>query len=154
MAPLTLKGAEHEHTRKPKAGCQQEQATPVVLRRNKLAAKLNEQIELAQAQKEGRPYAPKRIKTLVNAETGERTTVEATKRVKEWYWINDAGKINLSVRYGAKVLELAKGKNAIELASGDELMVTLNALKTAVLAGELDAQIESASGAVRAGFQK
>ena len=48
------------------------QATPVVLRRNKLAAKLNEQIELAQAQKEGRPYAPKRIKTLVNAETGER----------------------------------------------------------------------------------
>ena len=130
------------------------QATPVVLRRNKLAAKLNEQIELAQAQKEGRPYAPKRIKTLVNAETGERTTVEATKRVKEWYWINDAGKINLSVRYGAKVLELAKGKNAIELASGDELMATLNALKTAVLAGELDAQIESASGALRAGFQK
>ena len=130
------------------------QATPVVLRRNKLAAKLNEQIELAQAQKEGRPYAPKRIKTLVNAETGERTTVEATKRVKEWYWINDAGKINLSVRYGAKVLELAKGKNAIELASGEELMSTLNTLKTAVLAGELDAQIESASGAVRAGFQK
>ena len=130
------------------------QATPVVLRRNKLAAKLNEQIELAQAQKEGRPYAPKRIKTLVNAETGERTTVEATKRVKEWYWINDSGKINLSVRDGAKVLELAKGKNAIELASGEELMVTLNALKTAVLAGELDAQIESASGALRAGFQK
>lgn len=130
------------------------QATPVVLRRNKLAAKLNEQIELAQAQKEGRPYAPKRIKTLVNAETGERTTVEATKRVKEWYWINDAGKINLSVRYGAKVLELAKGKNAIELGSGEELMATLVALKTAVLAGELDAQIESASGALRAGFQK
>ena len=91
---------------------------------------------------------------LVNAETGERTTVEATKRVKEWYWINDAGKINLSVRYGAKVLELAKGKNAIELGSGEELMSTLNALKTAVLAGELDAQIESASGALRAGFQK
>ena len=85
---------------------------------------------------------PKRIKTLVNAETGERTAVEATKRVKEWYWVNDEGKINLSVRYGAKVLELAKGKNAIELASGDELMATLNTLKTAVLAGELDEQIE------------
>ena len=42
------------------------QSTPEVLRRNKLAAKLNEQIELAQAQKEGRPYAPKRIKTLGN----------------------------------------------------------------------------------------
>ena len=52
------------------------------------------------------------------------------------------------------MLELAKGKNAIELGSGEELMFTLNALKTAVLAGELDAQIEAASGALRAGFQK
>jgi hypothetical protein len=130
------------------------QATPVVLRRNKLAAKLNEQIELAQAQKEGRPYAPKRIKTLVNAETGERTTVEATKRVKEWYWINDAGKINLSVRYGAKVLELAKGKNAIELSTGDELISTLVLLKDAVIAGELDEAINNASDKLRAGFGK
>jgi hypothetical protein len=52
------------------------------------------------------------------------------------------------------VLELAKGKNAIELASGDELIATLHALKTAALAGELDPQIEAASGALRAGFGK
>jgi hypothetical protein len=51
-------------------------------------------------------------------------------------------------------LELAKGKNAIELASGDELIAALQALKTATLAGELDAAIEAASGALRAGFKK
>ncbi len=80
--------------------------------------------------------------------------MEAIKRVKEWFWINDAGKLNLAVRYGSKVLELAKGKNAIELASGEELIAALHSLKAAVLAGEMDAQIEAASGQLRAGFEK
>ena len=66
----------------------------------------------------------------------------------------EAGKLNLAVRYGSKVLELAKGKNAIELTTGDELIAVLAKLKDAVLAGELDAQIEAASGALRAGFGK
>ena len=60
----------------------------------------------------------------------------------------------MAVRYGSKVLELAKGKNAIELTTGDELIAVLAKLKAAVLAGELDAQIEAASGALRAGFGK
>ena len=129
-------------------------ASPIVQRRNKLANKLHEQIELCEAQRAGTVYAPKRLRTVTNKQTGERVTVEAVKRVKEWFWINDAGKINLAVKYGSKVLELAKGKNAIELASGDELIATLHALKTAALAGELDPQIEAASGALRAGFGK
>ncbi len=128
--------------------------SPVVQRRNKLANKLHEQIELCEAQKAGEIYAPKRLRTVTNKHTGERVTVEAVKRVKEWYWINEAGKLNLSVRYGSRVLELAKGKNAIELASGEELIAVLLRLKEAVLAGELDAQIEAASGALKAGFGK
>ena len=91
---------------------------------------------------------------MVDRHTGERKTIEAVKRVKEWFWISDTGKINLAVRYGSRVLELAKGKNAIELASGDELIAALQALKTATLAGELDAAIDAASGALRAGFGK
>ena len=128
--------------------------SPVAHRRNKLVNKLHEQIELCEAQKAGTVYTPRRLRTVTNKQTGERVTVEAVKRVKEWFWINETGKINLAVRYGSKVLELAKGKNAIELASGDELIATLQALKTAVLAGELDPQIDAASGALRAGFGK
>ncbi len=128
--------------------------SPVVQRRNKLANKLHEQIELCEAQRAGAIYAPKRLRTITNKHTGERTTVEAVKRVKEWFWINDTGKLNLAVRYGSQVLELAKGKNAIELASGEELIAALHSLKAAVLAGELDAQIEAASGQLRAGFEK
>jgi hypothetical protein len=127
--------------------------SPIVVRRNKLAAKIEEQLQLATAQKEGRLYAPKRIKTVTN-ELGERVAVETTKRVKEWFWTTPANKINLSVRYGSKTLELSKGKNAIELGSGDELLATLTMLKDAVIAGELDDAITNASDNLRAGFSK
>ncbi len=127
--------------------------SPILVRRNKLAAKIEEQLQLATAQKEGRLFAPKRIKTVTN-ELGERVAVETTKRVKEWFWTTPSNKINLSVRYGSKTLELAKGKNAIELSSGEELLSTLSMLKDAVIAGELDDAITNASDNLRAGFSK
>jgi len=127
--------------------------SPIIVRRNKLAAKIEEQLQLATAQKEGRLFAPKRIKNVTNAE-GERVAVETTKRVKEWYWTTPSNKINLSVRYGSKTLELSKGKNAIELSSGEELLSTLSMLKDAVIAGELDDAITNASDNLRAGFSK
>ena len=127
--------------------------SPIIVRRNKLAVKIEEQLMLATAQKEGRLYAPKRIKNVTNAE-GERVAVETTKRVKEWYWTTPANKINLCVRYGSKTLELSKGKNAIELSTGDELLATLSMLKDAVIAGELDDAINTASDKLRAGFSK
>jgi hypothetical protein len=127
--------------------------SPIIVRRNKLALKLDEQLALCTAQKEGHLYAPKRIKTVTNAD-GERISVETTKRVKEWFWTTSNGKINLAVRYGSKVLELSKGKNAIELSTGDELIATLSLLKDAVIAGELDDAITNASDKLRSGFAK
>lgn len=128
--------------------------SPIVARRNKLAGKIDEQLLFATAQRDGQIYAPKRLKNIIDKATGERKTVEATKRIKEWYWTNSAGKIHLSVRYGSKTLELAKGKNAIELNSGDELLATLVTLKDAVIAGELDDAIAQASDKLKAGFTK
>jgi hypothetical protein len=129
-------------------------ANPVQQRRNKLAGKIAEQIQLATARAEGRVYAPTKLRSVVDAETGERRTVETVKRVKEWFWTNEAGKVNVSIRYGSKTLELAKGKNAIELANEQELLDTLMTVKDAVLAGELDAQIEASSKALRQGFKQ
>lgn len=128
--------------------------SPVVQRRYKLVNKLHEQLELCEARKAGQIYAPKRMKTIKNPATGESATVEAVKRVKEWFWTNEAGKINLAVKYGSQVLTFAKGKNAIEVTNADDLIAVLKTLKDAVLAGELDAQIEAASGALKAGFEK
>ena len=129
--------------------------SPVVHRRNKLASKLHEQIEMCEAKKAGQNYAPKKLKTFTNKQTGERMTAEVTKRVKEWFWINDAGKINLAIKYGAKTLSLnKKGANAIELATGDELINTLKSIKVAVLNGELDDAITEVSNATKAAFGK
>lgn len=128
---------------------------PIVLRRNKLVSKLHEQLELCEAQKAGNTYAPKRLKTYTNKHTGERMTVETVKRVREWFWIGDTGKINLAVKYGSKTLPLnKKGANAIELSSGDELINTLKSLKIAVMNGELDDAINDMSLATRQAFGK
>jgi hypothetical protein len=128
---------------------------PVQLRRHKVIRKIQEQIYLAIAQKEGRTYAPTKIKNYVNQETGERKTVEVPKRIKEWWYIEN-GKINLILKYGSKQIAFdSKGtKNAIEVANGDDLIKALESLKLAVDAGELDTQIEAASSALRAGFIK
>ena len=128
--------------------------SPIVQRRYKLVNKLHEQLELCEARRAGQTFAPKKIKTIKNPATGESATVEVAKRVKEWFWTNDAGRINLMVKYGSQVLTFAKGKNAIEVANADDLIAALKTLKDAVMAGELDAQIEAASGALKAGFAK
>ena len=99
-------------------------------------------------------YAPAKFKTVTDTETGAKRSIETVKKVKQWWWTDGDGKLNLSVRYGAKVLELAKGKNAIEIASAAELVPTLAVIKQAVEDGSLDAQIEAASNKLRSGFKK
>ena len=134
-----------------------EQGTNQVLhRRTKLSVKLGDQILLAEAKRDGRTYAPTRLKTAINRVTGERTTFESQKLIREWWYINGAGKINLVVKYGSKPISFdAKGtKNAIEVNSGDELIAALTTIKAAVDAGELDQQIESVSSALRERFLK
>ena len=127
---------------------------PIVVRRNKLCAKLHEQIELCEAQKSGTTYAPKRLKTFTDKHSGERKTIETVKRVKEWFWVSDSGKINLAIKYGAKTLTLdkKKGLNAIEVSNGDELIKTLTLLKGCVLNGEFDDAITEVSTATRKAF--
>ena len=129
--------------------------SPVLVRRNKLLAKVQEQLDMCEAKRNQQPYAPKRLKTIVNKETGERTTIETIKRVKEWFWITEDGKINLAVKYGAKTLPLnKKGANAIELMNGTALIGTLHKLKEAVIAGEFDDAISEVSDATRKAFKK
>ena len=126
----------------------------IQLRRNKLAQRLWEQAELAKAKLAGTQFAPTRFRTVVENDTGLRRQVEQPKRIKPWWFTTEAGKLALHVRYGSKVLELAKGKFAVEVASDKDLVPTLDAIKAAVLAGELDAAIDTASTKLRAAFSK
>lgn len=126
---------------------------PVVHRRNKLSSKVYEQIQLARSQNEGTVFAPTRTKTVTNAE-GQRVQLTQPKRVKPWWFVAESGNCCIAIRYGSKVLELAKGKTAIEVASASALIDALEAVNAAVIAGELDGQIEAASGQLRSAFVK
>jgi predicted nicotinamide N-methyase len=148
MATNTLAALKFTTAKKPA------QLSPIQSRRSKLIAKLEEQILLAGALAEGRIYAPTKTKVVVDETSGEKRSVETAKRMKQWWFATDNGKIALTVRYGAKVLELVKGKNAIEVASASELVKTLELVKTATAAGELDDTIAAASAKLRDGFVK
>ncbi|WP_254775525.1 DUF6641 family protein [Marinobacter sp. DSM 26671] len=111
--------------------------SPIFSRRLKLIAKIEEQLLLAGDS----DYTPTKTKWVTDSD-GNQKKVEVPKRVKRWWAKTADGKVNLVVRYGSKPLEFAKGKNAIQLDSEAEVKSTLDKLKEAVEAGELDAIIE------------
>ena len=123
-------------------------------RRNKLIKRIWEQIELAKAEQAGTTYAPVKFRSYTDKETGARKQVEISKRVKAWWFTAENGKLALSVRFGPKVLELAKGKYAVEVANSSEIVNVLEVVKTAVQNGELDAAIDAAAKKLRAGFAR
>ena len=129
--------------------------TPVIeLRRRKLSTKLWEQIQLAKSQIDGTPFVVMKFRSLVDRDTGIRKQVELPKRIKPWWFVSDSGKVCFSVRYGSWTIELAKGKPSVEVTSAEDLVRVIETVKQAVEAGELDAQIETASAHLRSGFKR
>ena len=123
-------------------------------RRNKLVKKLDEQISLATAQKNGELFTVKRLKNVTDEASGTTSQIEVSKRVSAWFW-TDNNKTYLQIKYGTKILSLqGKDKNTIECASHDDLVKTLILVRTIVTNGELDAVIEAASVKVRERFGK
>jgi hypothetical protein len=127
--------------------------SPQVHRRLKLTKKIDDQIALAKALATGGTYTTSRFRTVKDDEGGSRS-VEIQKKVRPWWFPTESGKIALSIRYGARVVEISKGKTAIEVASGDDLINALSVVRKAVDAGELDTQIETTSIKLREGFVK
>jgi len=122
-------------------------------RRMKLARKLWEQIQLAKSQAEGTNFTMTRFRSVTDLD-GSCRSVEVPRRVRAWWWTTEANKLALNIRYGARKIEISKGKSAVEIASAADLVPTLELIKRAVEAGELDVQIEAASIKLREGFVK
>ena len=128
---------------------------PEHIKRTKLIERLREQQAIFNARQSGSRYQPSIVKTVVDKETGERRQVETAKRVREWFWRADNGKLNLLLRYGTKTLMLGKGgKNAIEIERDEDFDATVNAVIAAVQNGELDEAIAELSAQARKGFGK
>lgn len=130
------------------------QIPEIQVRRNKMSNRLWSQIQLATALQKGENYTEKRFRTVRDKHTGETRSVELNKRVRQMWFVGENGKVCLQVKYGSRVLEFAKGKNAIEVSSADELINALTTLKAAVENGEMDSQLNAAADAVKDRFKK
>ena len=126
----------------------------IVQRRNKLINALHDQLELARAEAEGREYLKSRRRHVKNPVTGEYAEAVVSRRPRTWFWTADDGKLYICLRYGTRVLELAKGKSAIEVGEKRQLVPVIEALQQAVAAGEIDAQLTSAGAEVSSRFAK
>ena len=123
-------------------------------RRQKMAKKIDEQVKLAIAMRDGETFVIKRLRSITDKATGLVGQMEVSKRINQWWW-TEGNRILLQLKYGTRVLLLnGKDKNTIEIGSGDELIKVLELVKTSVNNGELDAAIEVASVKVRERFKK
>ena len=120
--------------------------TPQEQRRAKLLAAVAEQQNMARALLADETYTVTR-EVWRKDEQGQRVRVARAKRLRPWFWRNTDGKWLLEVRYGARPLELGKGKRAVEVGVRAELPKVLGMIEDAVRAGELDSQIDAAVGA-------
>ena len=118
--------------------------TPIEMRRAKLVAKLEQQLALAQATVNGTSYMVSRA-VWQHAEDGSKSRVTQDRPVKAWWWRDGAG-LSMVVRYGARPIELAKGKRALAVANVAALAEVIGTVIAAVQAGELDTAIEAVAG--------
>jgi hypothetical protein len=111
--------------------------TPLGRFRRRLVEALDVQLDIANADSAGTVFTRSRQRWVKN-EAGGKELVSVPVRFKRWWWKDDAGKTYLSLRSGARLLEIAPGKKAIEVGSITDLPAKLAILREAVCAGELD----------------
>jgi hypothetical protein len=104
-------------------------STPILQRRNKLTANIDQQITKIGLFSEG-----KRIS-------------------REQFWVDASGAIFFQLRYGKHPLELEKGKATLKAATFDDLVEQLDQIKTIAVAGGLDDALSACANAVRSNFK-
>ena len=118
----------------------------LISRRHKLIDRIHQQILAAEARQKGQ-QATKAIRQKVkNQETGAIIERHVERTIREQFWFDNEGQVFFELKYGARTLEFAKGKTAIEVGNWDNLIPTLEKLKQATELGELDEQLAAVAG--------
>ena len=102
---------------------------PIVFRRNKLIRGINKQIQNINDLKQG------------------------LKVTNTWYWIDENNNFYLSIKYGKNELELSKNKYSIMCKNIDEILDTLNRVKTMTEKGHFDLTLTNLSNTIRSNFK-
>jgi len=119
----------------------------IMIRRNKLIAKLHDQLQCVQAKIRGEEFVQTKYVRL-KRENGERVELVKQKRLKPWWFTSENGNLTFELKYGSKKLEIAKGKTGIEASTLTELEKAVETLKKAVSEGELDGSLNAVADAI------
>ena len=114
---------------------------------------LDEQIRLAERMQAGERYTPTVPRWEIDPATGERRRIEWPRRLYAWFWQVDGTEWFVTLRYGNRCIELARGRRAVQVDCLAEVVATLKTLREAAGEGEFDAGLESASRAIHARFR-
>ena len=106
---------------------------PVMKRREKMLSQLEQQRNLAQD-----PSYTIVQQRWVKDENGVKQPVERHKQIKRWWLRNGMGDCLLIIRYGSRVLELQKGKAAIDTGGEANLVAVIEEIMRMTKEGELN----------------
>ena len=118
---------------------------PVALKRLKFISRVSEQLEIANLLMKGEQIPFTSFHNPVS--------LKRPRKVSPWWWIDKDGKYLMAIKYGSKVIELAKGKSAVQAETLDQIIEVLKSLKLATSNGELDLHLTQASELIRKKFK-
>ena len=117
---------------------------PHLLLRQRLEQAINIQIAGATAAMNGQSYSKTVERWIEDPATGERTKSQVPGRFRPWWWVGPTGGVSLEIRYANRGLELKPGKRVIDIGATDQIIPTLEKIKAALAAGELDKALNNA----------
>jgi len=118
---------------------------PVALKRTKFISRVSEQLEIANLLMKG--------EQIPFTSFNDPVSLKRPRRVSPWWWTDRDGKYLMAIKYGSKVIELAKGKPAVQAETLDQIIEVLKSLKQATSNGELDLHLTQASELIRKKFK-
>jgi len=125
------------------AASPREKLTPVARKRMKLLEQLDIQITAADCELNGSEYLHS-VRRWARVEgSTDKQLITKPVMVRRWWWPNEHGKLMVALRLGNRVMEVAPGKVSVEVGDITALPGTLRTLREAIVAGELDSQLNA-----------
>ena len=122
--------------------------------RRKMVAALDNQANLATAELKGETYTVEIEKWIeTDRETGAKERVRVQKAIRPMWYRNGADAILLELRFANKPVTI-NGKPSIVVGTMEKLVPTIQTIRKAVLAGELDAALKAAADSRKRAFKK
>ena len=118
---------------------------PVALKRTKFISRVSEQLEIANHLMKG--------EQIPFTSFNDPISLKRPRKISPWWWTDKDGKYLMTIKYGSKVIELAKGKAAVQAETLDQIIEVLKCLKLATSNGDLDVLLTQAGELIRRKFK-